>query len=152
MADYPTAKAAIASIIDAVTIASPVATGIEQVYAERPQGGEGLMKFPCVLISGAAIEEWSRSAGVRQRTYRVGLRLGVRPTGDNSVSAHAIVEALRNAIGEAFDANVTLNLGGEYSVIGGPTWPAIEPQADGMTVWDDGELLIRISDAVTFAS
>lgn len=150
MADYSTARAAIASILGAVSITSPLALNMGAVYETRPQGGEGLMKFPCVLIGGAGIVEWSRAAGVRTRVYRVGLRLGTRPSGDNAHTAHAIFEAFREAMGVTFDDNVTLGLGGNYSVVGGPIWPNIEPQVDNMTVWDDGELLVRIVDAVSF--
>lgn len=148
MADYLTARAAIAGIIDAVTIQAPAVAAIERVYETRPDG-QALDTFPCVLITGYT-SRYLRGAGKRERQYVVGLRLAVMP--GNNTTMHAILEAFKEAIGVAFDARTTLGLGGNYHVVEGPNWTMREPIVDGGATWDEGELVISIKDAASFGA
>jgi len=149
MADYRAARAAIAATLGTVAITSPISLSIARVYETRPDAGEGLQDWPCILITGAAIDRWSRSAGLRERVYRVGLRLGVRSSGQGE-SMQDVVQAFREAIGAKFDADLALGTSG-FHVSDGPIWPAIEVQVDGGAVWDDGEMLIEAVDDGAFA-
>lgn len=152
MADYLTARAAIATIIDAVAITVPVATSIVKVYESRPDAGEGLNEFPCVLITGASSRRLRGPSSRRERQYRIGLRLVVRPV-DGGGTMQAVLDALKEAIADAFDAKIMLGIaGGGYHVIEGPNWPEKEPFADGGLIWEDGELVLQILDTATLAA
>lgn len=147
MADYPAARSAIATIIDAVTITSPVAASIVKVYERRPDAGTGLSEFPCVLITGATIDV-DRSSGLRERTYTVGLRLVVRPIA--GAPMQDLLDAFKEGIISAFDAKQALGGGVEgCMVVSGPNWTNKEPFVDGGAQWEEGDLVIRIEDAPT---
>lgn len=148
MADYLTARAAIASRIAAVTIAAPVATVIAQVY-ETMGDGDSVEKFPAVIITGYAVR-WERGNGQWIGTYTIGLRLVVRPI--SGASMRAQLDALKEAISLTFDGATKLGIAGNYHVVEGPNWNLTEPQSDGGSVWDQGEIIVRLSDARAFAA
>lgn len=151
MADYLTARAAIAEIIAGVSIQTPAVAEIEHVYQYRPDGG-ALNKFPSVLITGFALRYQRGASGKREKTYTIGLRLAVRPVAGSSAQMQDILEAFKEAITAAFDAATMLNIAaGGYHVTEGPNWPHQEPESDGGVMWDDGEILLTIKSAGNFA-
>lgn len=150
MADYPAARSAIATILAAVAITSPVSASITKVYERQPDAGEGLNEFPCVLITGATIEV-SRATGLRERRYTVGLRLAVRPIAGGAM--HDLLDAFKEAIITAFDLKQALGGGvAGFMVESGPNWLNKEPFVDGGSQWEEAELIIRVDDAPTLGS
>lgn len=149
MATYTAARAAIAATIAAVAITDPDDVTIATVHETRPDAGvQG--EAPSVLITGFAMRYQRGAGGKRERLYSVGLRLMVRPTALSAVPMQETLDALKNAISEAFDTKVTLGLGGGYSVVEGPNWSNTEPTSDGGVLWDEGEIIISIKDTATF--
>lgn len=151
MADYLAARAAIASIIGAVTITVPATVRIEQVYPYWPDA-RAVDKFPSVVITGFQLRYQRFPGGVRERLYTLGLRLLVRPVPSGSAPMGDILDALKNAISEVFDTSITLDLGGGYSVVEGPNWTSLEPRIEvAGIVSDDAEIILQISDGATFS-
>jgi len=148
MADYLTARAAIATIIGAVTITSPVTLSIAEMQ-ETPTDGVAVQQCPAVVIPGYQLRYLRGPGGKRERLYTISLRLAVRPA--DGATTNAQLDALKEAISSAFDAKVTLGLGSGYSVIEGPNWTQEEPLRDGGTVWDEGEILVAIKDTATIS-
>lgn len=150
MADYLTARAAIASIIGAVAISSPVVAALSgNVYETRPDGVD-INRYPAVMITGYTSRYLRGPSSKRERMYSVGLLVLVKPIA--GATAHAQLEALKEAIGTAFDAKITLGLGGGYHVIEGPNWLSKEPLEDGGITWDEGEILISLKDTATLSA
>lgn len=150
MADYLTARAAIAAKLAAVSIATPVVTTIAQVDETGGDGGDATMKAPAVRITGYSVRYRRGPSSQRERTYTIGLRLMVRPIA--GATMRATLEALKEAISEKFDGAVTLGLGAGYHIVEGPNWIRNEPESDGGSVWDEGEIVLSIKDTVSFTA
>lgn len=149
VADYLTARAAIASIIGAVTIASPVAAALSgNVYETRPDA-QDINRYPAVVITGYT-SQYLRGVGKRERRYSVGLMVAVKPI--DGATAEAQLQALKEAIATAFDAKVSLGISGGYHVIEGPNWISKESLEDGGITWDEGEILIALKDTAAFVA
>lgn len=149
MANYTEARAAIATIIEAVTITAPAEVGIKTVYMGRPDAG-AYGDDPCVHLTGYTLRYLRGPGGTRERQYTIGMRLFVRPVPLYDTSMQDVLDALKDAISEAFDTKITLDIGGGFSVVEGPNWTSEEPTADGGGLWDEGEIIVLLSDASTF--
>jgi hypothetical protein len=144
MGDYLTARAAVAARLLTVSIGAPVSANMAAVYETLPDMS-AVNKFPCVILTGATIEEVRGASGYREQTYRIGIRLMVRPI--EGASMRDQLDGLKAAITAVFDGAVAL--GGNYHALA-PRWTQEEPEADGQGVWDDGEIVVRMTDAVVY--
>lgn len=149
MADYLTARSAIATIIGAVAITTPVAVQIAHVYEFMPDSGS-LNQFPSVVITGYQLRYVRGPSGKRERMYTIGLRLMTQPVAASAAQIQDTLDALKEAISAAFDAKIMLGLGGAYHVLEGPNWTSQTPVVDVGLAWDDGEILLSIKDAAVF--
>ncbi len=111
---WRTARAEIATILTGVAITDPITTSILRVFQTEPKQ---VSDFPCVVVLGTE-KSPARSSGLRQREMTAHLRLAVQDADQNR--AADIIDALQDAITDAFDANLTLN--GKASNVNGPYW------------------------------
>jgi len=106
------AKARIVAILEGVSITDPVSE-IKRVYP-NPPGTIG--DVPCVIVYPPALTVVRQSSSLRKKTYTIRLRLLV--TDADLATASALVDAYREAVVDAFDADLTLNY--TASIIDGP--------------------------------
>lgn len=144
--NWLTARAEIAAILTGVAITSPINETIHRVYETPPKQASD---YPCVIIIGTAKAAPERAMALRDREYTARLRLVVQDADINR--AADIIDALQEAIIDAFDQNVTLN--GNVSNLIGPSW--LEPgmiDAGGQDQFGaDAFVRFFMTDAVTFA-
>lgn len=144
--NWLTARAEIASILNGVAVAAPIATSLVRVFETPPKQ---VSDFPCVIIIGTAKAEPERAMAIRDRNYTARLRLIVQDADINR--AADIIDALQEAIIDAFDANLTLN--GKVSNLTGPQWlEAGVVDAGGQDQWGcDAFVRFLMTDSPTFA-
>lgn len=147
--NWLTARAAIASIIGAVSITAPVAMSVRRVHETQP---DAIADWPCVVISGASMRVVRGSSGTRIKTYEVRLQLVAR---DADVRREEeILQAFSEAMVNAFDAKTRLGLADNYHVVEGPNWHEpgrLELGGVGMGGME-GTLIVEMKDVVTFGA
>jgi len=106
------AKARIVEILEGVSITEPQSE-IKRVYTDPPGTVQDL---PCFIIYPPALTVVRQSSSLRKKVYTVRLRLLV--SDGDLATASALVDAYREAVVDAFDADLTLNF--TASIIDGP--------------------------------
>jgi len=144
---YFDARTAIAEVLRGVSITEPIDKTLTEVYEFRPDLGN-VTKFPCAWVTGFA-SRTLRAHSMSETLYSIGIRLVVKPVGGAEMGE--LLDAFKEAIRTAFDAAVTLHLGGGYSLVEGPNWRNTEPEADGTSLWDEGDLIVKLTEAASFA-
>jgi hypothetical protein len=142
------AKARIAVDLAAVSITSPVAQTIKHVYVDPPGS---IQDLPCFIIYPPACK-LERANSIRYKHYAVRLRLLL--SDEKLDRASALVDAYREALLDALDAEVTLE--GTATLIEGPD---IEEAADFEIPQGSGKhytgfdalLTVHIREAKTFS-
>lgn len=111
--DWNDVRAQLKTLLEAVSITEPIEETIARVYEFPPPT---VQDIPCFIIGLPALKV-ERAPSLRIKTYRVRLSLLVR---DADVDRAAeIADAYREAILDAFDADVTL---------GGKSTQALAPE------------------------
>lgn len=145
---WSTARTAIASIIEAVSITTPIAESIKKVFQTQPAN---IADFPCVIIMGAA-KRVTRPPSLRSKYYDVRVRLVIR--GADLARSADVIDAFEEAIIDAFDNAVKFNLAGEnYLLMEGPNWeePGMFDIGGQAHSGADAILSIKLQDAKAFA-
>jgi len=106
------AKARIVEILEGVSITDPESE-IKRVYPDPPGT---IADLPCFIVYPPALTVVRQSSSLRKKTYTIRLRLLV--TDADLATASALVDAYREAVVDAFDADLTLNF--TASIIDGP--------------------------------
>lgn len=139
------AKARIAVDLAAVAITSPITQTIKKVYTDPP-GTIG--DTPCFIIYPPALTVSRTSSSLRTKVYTVRLRLLVS---DADLSrASALVDAYREAVVDAFDAEVALNF--TATIIEGPNIEEAASFTYGAKAYTgmDCMLTVRLLEAANF--
>lgn len=108
------AKARIKTVLEGVSITTPETQSIARVFSDPPgsvPGGD----VPCFIIYPPSVAV-GRGTARREKAYVVRLRLLVMDAGIEQ--AAAFVDAYREALVDAFDADVTLNGTASPGIIG----------------------------------
>jgi hypothetical protein len=150
MADYLTARAKIAEIIGGVAITTPVSVSLAGKVSETLPTSVDSGVYPSLTITGYMSRYLRGPSSKRERIYNVTLRLMVKSV--PPATPQEVLEALKEAIGTAFDGSVTLDLGAGYHVVEGPNWILREPVEDAGTMQDEGEIIVKITDVAAFAA
>jgi len=106
------AKARIVEVLEGVSITDPESE-IVRVYPNPPGT---VQDVPCFIIYPPALTVVRQSSSLRKKVYTIRLRLLV--TDADLATASALVDAYREAVVDAFDADLTLNF--TASIIDGP--------------------------------
>lgn len=148
MADYLTARAAIATLLGAVSISSPISATLT-AYETMPDA-EAVTTYPAAVITGYTSRYSRGPSSKRERIYTIALRVAVRTVA--GATRRAVLEAFKEAIGVYFDQAVTLGQGGNYHLMEGPNWTLREPVTDGAVTYDEGEFIVKLTDTAAFAA
>ncbi len=150
MTTWTAARDAIATILEGVSITSPIETTIKKVYKYRD---DAAVDFPCVVMPNPPGKKVERGpSGYRTRTLEVLFQVLAR---DADINREAeIMDALEEAIITAFDSAVTLNLFSGYHVMAGPDFePAGRTPMGANSVPTgivNGMITLKLTDGTNF--
>lgn len=146
---WPLAWNAIATVLRGISITDPISASIIKVYPYRNQTETD---FPCVVMPNPPGKTWRRGpGGFRERFYVVPLELLV--TDADAERAAQILDSFEEAIGDAFDAAVSLGVGaGSIHIVEGPNWEPGKgsiPEASAASIVT-GSLMLNITEAKNY--
>ena len=139
------ARARIKTVLEGVSITqgsdSPITQSLARVYEFPP---ETVQDLPCCVMNGATLIS-ERRVSLRHKVYEEAIDLMLIDEGQTR--AVELVEAYREAILDAFDADITLN--GNASNIDGPQFG--RPEGDGTVTSVSFTITVRLTESATFA-
>jgi len=140
------ARARIAAILGAISLAEPASVSITRVYETPPAQ---VQDTPCFIVIPPALEVKRGSSGLRIKTYTV--RLSLLVTDEALDRAADLVDAFREAVVDAFDSDLTL--AGTATMITGPNAEEASPIRYGGKDYTgiDFLLTVQIQGPRTFA-